>query len=643
MPKVDNDKLLKEDEKTKNDNSPLRISYIHDVNLNTINSGQWLNVDDGKVWVLKVKSSKAFSLGLAFKELKLPENSYFYIYNEDKTVIQGPFSQNKEFDIDGFASDFVEGDAIILEYFQPKTISEKPIISISKVIHVYRDLYNEKIFSQFGYGDSEDCHIDVSCNSGDAWYNQSSSVAMLIVDYSILCSGAMINNTREDGTPYFLTANHCINESYNGHFYFRFHYKSPTCNGGSDSNFITFNGATALDYSSISDYALLLLHTTPDPSTEINYSGWNRSSTASSNVTCLHHPKGDVMKISKSYSTAISSGDYWLVNNWDIGTTEGGSSGSPLYDRNKRIIGQDYAGTGHEPCDSRKGTYFGKLSKSWDLGLSNYLDPENTGVMTLNSLYDFSITGPSQICQSNQATYSINNLPQGVTISWSHSPNLTYVSGQGTNNYKVAYKSDGTGWVKAVFTNNSGVVIEKDVIVGTQIPLISEVYDLNCHCTVLEAKVGGNHYFIALGENLSNTSSHYRWTLNPPAGSDPRERSFPIIGYGKQFNFSPMVEGNHTISLEYYESCSGWVNALSKSFWVNSGGGFPMSVYPNPASNTLTISTNDSYNLSPDENINLELYDSKQKKVKSDKFNGKDITWDVRSFSEGIYYLYVVK
>ncbi len=107
---------------------------------------------------------------------------------------------------------------------------------------------------------------------------------------------------------------------------------------------------------------------------------------------------GDIKKLAIDNDPAISSewennhplGSHWYVENWETGSTERGSSGSPLFDQNFRVVGQDHGGNGFAPCDSLKGTYYGKFSMSWNYGgssstqLKNWLDPNNLGTTTLN-------------------------------------------------------------------------------------------------------------------------------------------------------------------------------------------------------------------------------------------------------------------
>ena len=98
---------------------------------------------------------------------------------------------------------------------------------------------------------------------------------------------------------------------------------------------------------------------------------------------CIHHPSGDIKKITFDYDNAVSAGNYWDINQWEDGTTEPGSSGSPLFDGNsKRIVGQLYGGTAS--CTSITYDTYGKTSVSWNNGLSTYLDPNNSGLQILD-------------------------------------------------------------------------------------------------------------------------------------------------------------------------------------------------------------------------------------------------------------------
>ena len=198
---------------------------------------------------------------------------------------------------------------------------------------------------------------------------------------SRLCTGSMINNTEQDLTPYFLTANHCLGG--NNSWIFMFNYQSPGCSNQDGPTNMTTSGSTLLASSATSDFALLELNESPPEEYNVFYAGWDISGNTPNTPVCIHHPSGDIKKISFDYDNASNAGSFWDINNWEDGTTEPGSSGSPLFDGNtKRIVGQLYGGTAS--CTSITYDTYGKTSVSWDLGMSAYLDPSNTGVEILD-------------------------------------------------------------------------------------------------------------------------------------------------------------------------------------------------------------------------------------------------------------------
>ena len=84
-------------------------------------------------------------------------------------------------------------------------------------------------------------------------------------------------------------------------------------------------------------------------------------------------------------ASVSGSSNMWKIEEWERNTTtEGGSSGSGLWDENHYLIGQLYGGQAN--CSNSINDYYGKFSKSW-AGLSSWLDPQNTGATVLSG-YD---------------------------------------------------------------------------------------------------------------------------------------------------------------------------------------------------------------------------------------------------------------
>ena len=146
-----------------------------------------------------------------------------------------------------FATGLIPGEKLILEYNSPVTLPD-PKIEISSVIHGYKNF--------FLFGDSGPCNNNVNCPEGLDWVNQTNSVAMIVLAGGTRwCSGAMINNSCEDGTPYFLTANHCLTGPGVSNWMFYFNYQSPSCaNIDGPTNQIV-SGASLVATSASSDFA----------------------------------------------------------------------------------------------------------------------------------------------------------------------------------------------------------------------------------------------------------------------------------------------------------------------------------------------------------------------------------------------------
>lgn len=401
-PYVNKDSLLV-NEKNNNCETCENFKFGHTFDVNyDLTSGSWDKTKfDGKIWKLKIISKGAYSINLIFDKLNLPEGASLYIYNETGTMVYGPVTSANCNASGMFASDIIIGESIILEYFEPNASLKEGKISISKVIHGYKDVFRTNDYVK-DYNLAGDCEIDINCPEGDDWCVESRAVAMILRnDNTECCSGVMINNVNEDLTPFFLTANHVLGDELDlNTALFRFRYKNPTCNAPSYYGiYWTFTGSILRANSSVSDFALLELNNynannNIDRIAGLHFAGWTRSTTDIPPVTCIHHPAGDVMKISKDsespFLTNLAGSGYnnthWYVENWDKGSTTGGSSGSPLFNYKHRIIGQDHRGNGNPECHDEKGTYFGAFYKSWDLGLKNWLDPYNTGEIEVDAI-----------------------------------------------------------------------------------------------------------------------------------------------------------------------------------------------------------------------------------------------------------------
>lgn len=381
------------------------------VNYNTINSGLWEDLPNGdRLWRLAIHSDSAFSLNLQFEYFYLPPNGKMHIYTADEGYVLGAFTEADNQPSRKFATSLLPGSDIVLEYYEPKTERYQAAIHLSAVVHGYKDFY----FTNGKYGTSGSCNIDINCDEGAPYQDVKHAVCLILYGSRVLCSGTLVNNTSKDRTPYLLTAYHCLNGKDISNFVFIFNHEAISCGSGLYTDGFSINGAEIVDLGFYSDYALLKLSSSLPLYYHVYYAGWNNLDSTGSEHFCIHHPSGDVKKISlchQSLEHGNSQGDsgttHWKVPYWNRGTTETGSSGSALFNAQKQIIGQLDGGTAS--CSDTSGfDSFGKISYSWRLsenngyGLQQWLDPLQTGATKCEGLDSYATN-----CKSDAVLYEI--------------------------------------------------------------------------------------------------------------------------------------------------------------------------------------------------------------------------------------------
>ena len=368
-----------------------RFGKVVPVNLGLTNSGTWEVLANGdRIWRLIIKSPGATSINLNYDAFYLPANATLFLYNGKTTL--GAFTKENNKSHEEFATTLLQGEQITLEYYEPLSETGKGIIQISSLVHGYRGLHNK----QKAFGSSGSCNVNAVCDT-NYWGNEiRSSVMQLRASNSRNCSAALINNTLQDGTPYVLIANHCTPSPTDIYI---FNYQSSACSNNIDGpTNQTVVGATLISNDSPSDFYLVKLSSIPPSNYNVFYAGWSNINTPPLKGTGIHYPSGDIKKISHDFDPLIESQYYadpginhWKVNDWNTGTTEPGSSGSPLFDQNHRIVGQLHGG--NAACGNDAFDYYGKFSYSWDNDtdtlkqLKYWLDPNNSGATVLDG-YD---------------------------------------------------------------------------------------------------------------------------------------------------------------------------------------------------------------------------------------------------------------
>ena len=373
--------------------APWRFGFNNYTNLNTTNAGSWFDLPNGaRLWLAKVKCEGALTVNLTFEQTSIPNGNKLFVYNASKDFILGAFTQEHIYD-GQLGTELIPGEEAIIEYYvAPK--NNQGFVQLATVTHGYRTA-NE--FLEKAFGSSGSCNMNVNCPDGLPWTPQRNSAVMLVSGSSGFCSGALINNTQNDGKPYVLTANHCYSNP--ATWVFRFNWQAIDCpNPGASPTFQSLSGAVLRSRRTPSDFCLVeitggLVNGTVPLDYNPYFSGWDKSGNIPTATVSIHHPSGDIKKISfddaaPSVSQGMGSSEAnstWTVE-WDRNTTtEGGSSGSPLFDQNHRIIGQLWGG-GASCQNLSAPDYYGRVSNSWEPAGSNstnqlkfWLDPSNSG------------------------------------------------------------------------------------------------------------------------------------------------------------------------------------------------------------------------------------------------------------------------
>lgn len=374
-----------------------RFAHPFFVSLTPDNSGKWSLLSDGtRVWRLAIRSTDAYSINLIFDKFKLPDGGKLFIFNNDLSSVIGAFTNKSSLAPGAFATLPVAGDEIIVEYSQDSGVNSEPDFEISAVNHDFKDLLNIKVGN---FGDSGDCNVDATCLMPLADHLR--SVVRLLIDGTEYCTGTLINNTLQDGKPYFITAAHCLNEKLSTHsFTYLFNDQVPDCNVTFlPSPLQSMTGGEILAMDATLDFMLINLGQLPPNTYRPYWSGWDLTTTPSSNTHTIHHPYGDVKKLSlsstvplaKSYNTPSFVADsHWLVQTWNTGTTEPGSSGAGLFTNEYNLIGTLSGGAA--TCLNPVSDYFSRINKSWNYftesakQLKNWMDPLDQNITKINGI-----------------------------------------------------------------------------------------------------------------------------------------------------------------------------------------------------------------------------------------------------------------
>jgi len=443
----DVEQLIMEDIESHQNGGKYRVGTLLPVNISPSTSGTWDNLENGdKIWRLQITTEQAKSLSLYFDDFFLPTGATLFVYSSDKSEFIGSFTEFNNHESRLFATQTLATNSLIIELYLPSGSENNYALNISDLGFAYRGFYLQE--------DSErSCMVNINCPEGNNWQTQKRGVAkilMVIGSQQYLCSGSLINNTKNDCQPYFLSAYHCGEGATTNNlnqWVFYFNYEASTCGGGeTGSQNQTVIGCQLLSWApgtwppQGSDFMLLRLNNNVPTTYNPFFNGWNRTTNGSPSGVSIHHPGGRNKKIS-TYTTTLQNYQnthwavYWSQTQTNHSITAGGSSGSPIFNNSGLIVGSLTGGS--STCSQpNEPDVYGRFSYHWESnGTANnrrlrpWLDPVGTNP---TSLIGINHNQCGTVISSCDTVSNINN--QDLYLySWAE--NNGYVSGH--NNYGI--------------------------------------------------------------------------------------------------------------------------------------------------------------------------------------------------------------
>jgi len=317
--------------------------------------------EGGRVWSAALRSEGAFGVRIYFDNFWLPPDTELYLFNEAGKVA-GPYMGAGPFDTGEFWSHMVFGETIYLQLrqFGPSGVGRlhETYFDIVEVGHVGRQMAARlsdftKTFCDYNAG----CVVNAECYSEvtvvDDARNAVAHMQYVKRPYLYVCSGGLLNNSAEDGTPYFLTANHCISRDREAETLETYFQWTVTCGGACPTQWDDPVGVPSMLGSSVvatnktSDYSLLLLDGQVPPG--VGFLGWTNTEVAYADGETLYrisHPAAAPQAYSThDVDTGAGTCSSWPRGSWIysrdvVGATQGGSSGSPVVNGEGLVVGQ---------------------------------------------------------------------------------------------------------------------------------------------------------------------------------------------------------------------------------------------------------------------------------------------------------------
>lgn len=565
--------------------------------------------DKVEVYRVKVVSPTAKALHVVFSHFELEPNASIFFYSPfDTNRVLGAYSVNNNKPDLSFISNSIDSNEVIIEVNRKifDIPQAKGTLMIRKFVHVFKN--------RLRFQHSLDCHENVICAPWyNEWCNEIRSVVKFVYHRSepvkdsgwYACSGVLLNNTNNNFDPIVLTADHCGNggdEHENWIFYFNF--QSITCNpstNGNDLMTVTGVDVIAVDDGTFGcpDMALMRLRQGIPLQYNAFFSSWNRgaySSLPDDDIAVgIHHPSGDIKKFSQGERNNPLLSTCIRVN-WDIGYTEGGSSGSPLFVSTREVVGVLSWGWHEEDdCEDDANFFYSKLSQSWS-DMQPHLAPGNPSALTHLGI------DPISACQSiidlNRTFFPGNDwqVKNEIIIQATQQVNIANITPTVISNSPLNY-----------FTprHNADYVIRS----GGRIT-INPGFRINA-----PNRLGSGVYTTFFQFGNQNRAS---FQISP---------------------CTPFIDDcgfNHENALVLTNPAPNVQDNLANNLQSDASSVYGVYIYPNPANNTLHIEFSEEISQG-----SFVIYSLMGSKVKEGKLSSSVNTTDISRLSEGLYIIQI--
>jgi hypothetical protein len=487
-----------------------RIGVAIPTSINTSNHGKWTTNEFGeRIWQLQIKVSGAEALSFPFEKFYLYDKATIDIFDNNGKRLHSTYTAAEVLSHGQQNLALCFGDDMTIQIKEPAGTRASEI-QINEIMYAYRSTGNPNIITDFG--DAGSCNVNVNCSpEGNNWQDEKRGIVRILVRVGATQgwgTGALMNNTALNCTPLILTS---MFNGLNGatfasaadlnQWIFYFNYEAVSCaNPGTNPASNTITGCVRRAYSNDgggntgSDFLLVQLNSSIPASYNVYYNGWDANNTATTGGVCIHHPAGDIKKISTFNGTTSSTSWGGTVANthWQLtwsatvnghGVTEGGSSGAPIFKNSTGQIVGTLTGGGSDCANRTAADACGKMSYHWASNgttsatrLKDWLDPGNTGVLSLS--------GSSNPCSPTVASFSVSSstvcVGQNATITdassnatswtWNFGSDASPATASGVGPHTVNYLASG---VKTISLTVNGTTTSTQTIMVNSSPILS--------------------------------------------------------------------------------------------------------------------------------------------------------------------------